>query len=92
MRGLSLCLGHLRNSSGFALSMEVDRESGVEPMEARRQEEFARAWDVVVHSSYVPVRSWITRTADPHGREQRLLGPGGLRGSPACLAAGLPQG
>ena len=34
--------------------MEDDREAGTESLEGRVQEEFAHAWDVVVHSGCVP--------------------------------------
>ena len=39
--------------------MEGDREAGVESLEGRGPEEFAYAWDMVVHSGYVPVRTLL---------------------------------
>ena len=61
--GVSVYLGHLRISSRLHFFMEDDGEAGVESMEARRQEEFAHAWDVVVHSGYTCCTDfyWPTR-------------------------------
>ena len=52
---------HARMSFSLRLDicMEDDEGAGVEWMETRRQEELARAQDVVVHSGYVPVRTLL---------------------------------
>ena len=43
----------------LALSMEADERAPVEWIETRRQEELAHAWDVVVHSGYVPIQTLL---------------------------------
>ena len=50
---------HLGLPLRLEFSVGDDEGAGVERMETRRQEELAHAWDAVVHSGDVPVRTLL---------------------------------
>ena len=93
VRGLSLRLGHLRDSSGFVLSVEDDPDTRVgrqgggicSPLGRGRSQ---RIWFSTDLSRYLLQGFLLANKTS----SVRLVQPGGLRGSRACLAAGLPQG
>ena len=68
--------------------MGDDEETGVGWAEARRLEELAYAWDVVVLCGYVPVRTLLGTSQT---RAVPLVQPCGFRGSPARLEFGVVQ-
>ena len=88
------CTTATESLTQVALSMEADEGTAVELIKTRRHEELADAWDVVVHSEYVPMRFSALAAGISTGRHDAVSSLGSTKWS--CVSglwipAGMKQ-